>query len=353
MSPAMKRNQRWRLIITIVTFVALGIVVYALREQIFQTIEQIRQVNSLALLLIIPLQVINYHAYTKMYRSIFAILGENIAYRSMYKVALELNFVNNVFPSGGVSSFSYFGLRMREFNVSATKSTLVQLMRFVMVFISFQVLLFFGLFFLALGGQANDIMILITGSLATTLFILTALATYVIGSERRIKNTFVSITKIINKVIHIFRPKHQETINISRVQNIFTNLHENYMIIKSNFGQLRRPLFYGLLANLTEVMSLYTVYVAFDKWVNPGTVIIGYAVANFAGLISILPGGVGVYEGLMTGVMAAGGVPAAVTLPATIMYRILTQALQLPIGGYFYNRFIRRRDRAKASEHPV
>lgn len=346
----MKRSQRWRLIITIVTFAALAVVVYSIRDQIIQTIEHARQVNSLALLLIIPLQVVNYHAYSKMYRSLFAILGEHVPYRSMYKVAMELNFVNNVFPSGGVSAFSYFGLRMRKFNISATKSTLVQLMRFVMVFISFQVLLFFGLFLLALGGQANDIMILITGSLATTLFILTALAAYIIGSERRIKSTFVSISRAINKLINVVRPNRRETINIDRVQNIFANLHENYMIIKKNMRLLRRPLFYGLLANLTEVLSLYVVYIAFDQWVNPGAVIIGYAVANFAGLISILPGGVGVYEGLMTGVMAAAGVPAAVTLPATIMYRIVAQMLQLPLGGYFYHRFVSSRNKQSAGQ---
>jgi uncharacterized protein (TIRG00374 family) len=348
MSPAMKRSQRWRLTITIVTFAVLAVVIYALRDEIYQTVQQARQINSLALLLIIPLQIANYDAYSRMYKSIFSILGEKMSYGSMYKVNLELNFVNNVFPSGGVSAFSYFGLRMRSFNVSATKATLVQLLRFVMVFISFQVLLFFGLFLLALSGQANDMMILITGSLATALFILTALTAYIIGSERRVKSTFVALTKALNKVIHVFRPSRQETISIGRVEDIFTNLHENYMVVKKNLGLLKKPMFFGLLANLTEVMTLYVVYIAFNQWVNPGAVVIGYAVANFAGLISILPGGVGVYEGLMVAVMLAAGVPASVTLPATIMYRISAQALQLPPGGYFYHRFVNSRDRKPA-----
>ena len=143
-------------------------------------------------------------------------------------------------------------------------------------------------------------------------------------------------------MIHIFRPKNPETINLVRAKNIFSNIHNNYEVLRKNYRQLKKPFIYSLFANLTEILTLYSVYIAFDKWVNPGAVIIGYAIANFAGIIAVhLPGGVGVYEGLMTGVMAAAGVPAAITLPATVMYRVLAQSLQLPPGYFFYSRFMR------------
>lgn len=104
---------------------------------------------------------------------------------------------------------------------------------------------------------------------------------------------------------------------------------------------MKRPLLYALLANLTEVAAVYVVYIAFGKFVNPGAVILGYAVANFAGLVSVLPGGVGVYEGLMTAVQSAGGIPAALSLPVTIMYRVVNMSAQLPIGYCFYQKALR------------
>ena len=82
------------------------------------------------------------------------------------------------------------------------------------------------------------------------------------------------------------------------------------------------------------------VYIAFGQWVNPGAIILAYAVANFAGLIAVLPGGVGVYEALMTAVLASAGIPVAVSLPVTIMYRILTILMQLPIGYFYYHKAI-------------
>lgn len=348
------RAKKFRLFLTIFTFAALGFLIYGVRHQIGQTLDNLGKVNTLALLLIIPFQVLNYHCYTQLYRRMFRILDVKLPYFTMYKVALEINFVNNIFPSGGLSTFSYFGSRMRQYNIPATKSTLIQLMRFVVVFISFQALLFGGLFLLALNGKANNIMMLITGSIATTLLFLTLTAAFVLGNERRLHRVMISLSKLANRTISVFRPNKPEAINLEHVKEIFSQLHENYRVLLKNYKFLKAPLIYGLFANLTEVLTIYTVYIAFDAWVNPGAVVIGYAIANFAGLIAFhLPGGVGVYEGLMTGVMAAAGVPAGITLPATVMYRILAQSLQLPIGGYFYNRFIRSKNSNKTVNNPV
>jgi uncharacterized protein (TIRG00374 family) len=80
------------------------------------------------------------------------------------------------------------------------------------------------------------------------------------------------------------------------------------------------------------------VYIAFGHLVNFGAVILAYAVANFAGLVSILPGGIGIYEGLMTLVLAAAGIPSRLSLPVTVMYRVLNMLVQLPPGYYLYHK---------------
>ena len=82
------------------------------------------------------------------------------------------------------------------------------------------------------------------------------------------------------------------------------------------------------------------MYVAFGEWVNIGAIILAYAVANFAGLISVLPGGIGIYEALMTGVLAAAGIPAALSLPVTVMFRVLSTTLQIIPGYYFYHKAV-------------
>ncbi|MCW1908753.1 MAG: flippase-like domain-containing protein [Candidatus Saccharibacteria bacterium] len=340
-------KRRWKVIVNIATLTAMAVLIYAVREELAQTIDNLRKVNLWVLALLIPIEALNHDSYARMFRSLFGIVGHKLHYKDMYKVSLELNMVNHIFPSGGVSGFSYFSLRMKQFDVSTGKSTLVQTMKFVCLFISFEVMLIFGLLALAIGGQASNVVILLAGSLATSLVIGTLGIAYVIGSERRIDSFFTTITRGLNRGIHYLRRKNPETINILKLKGMLFDLHENYLLIKSDYRKLKGPLLNGLMANLTEILAVYIVYVAFGYWFNPGAIILAYAVANFAGLVSVMPGGVGIYEALMTAVLATAGLSPAVTIPVTVMYRMLNTVIQVAPGYYFYHRALHGRSAPK------
>ncbi len=334
--------RRWKLILNLITVFALAGLVYAIRDQLMETIRNLHHVNLWILVLILPIEYLNYHANVRLYQRLFAIVGNRLSYKFLFRACLELNFVNHVFPSGGVSGISYFSLRLKDGqNITVSKATLVHFMKLVLVFVSFEALLIAGLFFLAAVGKASNLTMFVTGSLSTMLIFGTLLFVYVIGSKSRINNFFTAVTRGLNRLIQIFRPTQPEAINIERSRLAFDEMHENYLLFRSRYRDLRVPLVYALLANISELMALYIVYVAFGEYVNVGAVILAYAVANFAGLVSVLPGGIGIYEALMTAVLAAGGVPAAVSLPVTVMYRVVNTLVQLPPGYYFYHKTLR------------
>lgn len=339
-------RRRWKLILNVLTVIALLGLVFIVREQIFDTISNIKKVHIWALLLLIPLKWINNDAQTRLYRGLFKVVGNKLSYRFLFKASLELNFVNSVFPSGGVSGISYFGMRMRRNDITGGKATVVQLMKLLLLFLSFEILLVLGLLFMAIGGKVNDVVILAAGSLSTLLLVGTVAFVMIIGHQKRIDASFIAITKSLNWIIHKLRPKHPEAINIDSVRSSVYELHHNYKLIESQYKQLKWPFVWALVANITEVLAVYVVYIAFDQWVNLGAVILAYSIANFAGLVSVLPGGVGVYEALMTAVLVAAGVPAAISLPVTVMYRVLSMGIQLPVGFYFYHKALHGRDRA-------
>jgi uncharacterized protein (TIRG00374 family) len=171
----------------------------------------------------------------------------------------------------------------------------------------------------------------------------------IIGSKRRISATFTFLTKTLNRVLHFFLPKSPETINIERAERAFVDLHENYKTIESRWRELKMPFLWALVANLTEVLCIYVVYLAFGSVVNLGAVILAYAVANFAGMVSVMPGGVGVYEALMTGVLVAAGVPASISLSVTVMYRVLSTLIQVPPGWILYHGALSAKDKSDKS----
>lgn len=333
--------RRWKLLVNILTIIAFVGFIYAIREQIGETITNVQHIHWWYLVIVVLLQVWNYDAQTRMYKSLFAIVGNKFTYRKMLTAALELNFINNVFPSGGVSGISYFGARMRDAEVTAGKATLVQLMKLLLLFTSFEILLVVGLFLLAAGDKANTLVLMITVSLTTALVIGTALFLYILGSKKRITAFHSFIGHWYNKLNRKVR-KNAPYRELSRLEFLLEELYTNFKVIKKDYKSLKWPLAQAMIANLTEMLCIYVIYLAFSGSVNFGAIIIAYAVANFAGLVSVLPGGVGVYEALMTSVLVTAGIPVALSLPVTITYRVLTAAIQLPPGYICYQIAIRQ-----------
>ncbi|MDL2342244.1 MAG: lysylphosphatidylglycerol synthase transmembrane domain-containing protein [Patescibacteria group bacterium] len=347
--PATKKSH-WKLILNIVTVLLLALLVYGSRDQLSQTLSNLRHVNGWILLLLIPIEALNYHAQARLYQRLFMLVGTHFPYWYLFRTSLELNFVNHVFPSGGAAGVSYFGVTVRKGKeVSGGKATLVHVIKLAATFTSLEIIIAFGLLCLAIGNRVNGLLLLVTASLSTIVLLVTAAVPYVIGSKQRTNSLLTNSTVLINRLIHIVRPGSPETINMTAAKDAFTEFHENYQQLKSRWRELRVPFIYALLANLTEVAALYVVYVAFGKYVNIGAVIIAYSVANFAGLVSVLPGGVGIYEALMTAVMASAGVAPGVSLPVTVMYRVVNTAIQVPPGYFLYQRSLRRKNAEAAS----
>ena len=330
-------KRRWKLLLNIITILALALLAYAIRHQLAATIDSLPKVRIWAVLLLIPVEALNYHAQTKMYQGLFASVEERLPYRKLLRASLELNFVNHVFPSGGVSGISYFGFWMRRLGVRGTKATLVQTMKLLLLFMSFELILFAGMIILAVNGRASNVVVLIASVLTTLVVVGTGAFVYVIGSQARINAFLMSVTMFINRLIHVVRRRHPETISLTAARRVFGDLHNDYRLMHSRLHALQAPFWWALVANATEVAAVYVVYIAFNAYVNVGAVILAYAVANFAGLVSVLPGGTGIYEALMTVVLVATGIPARLSLPVTIMYRVLNTLIQVPPGYVLYH----------------
>lgn len=332
------KNGGWRKLLTIITLIALILLIIFLHKDIAETLKNLKKVNLLILSLLIPLEFLNYHAQAKSYETSFTVLKKKLKYWFLFRFSLELNFISTIFPSGGLSGFSYITLRLKSQGVTTPQATLIQLLKTGLLYTSFLLILIVGLIILALSGRANSFLILVSSSLVTLLVVLSLGGLYIISSKKRINSFFTSLSKFLNRIIRVFRPNHRETINIASVERNFTELHESYLLFRHDFWALKWPFIWALIANITEVGAVYLVYVAFGHWVNPGAVIIAYALASFAGLLSILPAGVGVYEALMVSVLAAAGIPASLAIPVTIMYRIVNTLIQIIPGYIFYQK---------------
>ena len=327
--------------INVVTILALVLLVVFARSQIADAFREFVDLNLIWMAAIVPIQIVNYYSAGKFYQSYLKTLGQKIRSKELFKVALEMNFVNNVFPSGGVSGFGYLGVRLGKLGVKGSTTTLLQTSRHVLTFLSFIVYLQIALLLLSVFGNASGLIILIASSLSSFIIFLSLTIVFIISDEKRVKHFTSALPKLANTVVQFFHKKNKKPINIPKIEKLFGDLHEDYKHVRKNWKDLRYPFLWTMLMNFTEILTIFIVYLAFGELVNPGAIIIAYAVANIAGLVAVLPGGVGVYEGLMTAVMASAGVPQALALSATVVYRVFNMGIFLPIGYLLYQRALK------------
>src|SRR5688572_19429890 len=176
-----------KLWLNVITVVALGVLIYISRHQIADTFRGLRDLNWFWLAMIVPLQLANYYAQAMYYKRHLSALGEDVRVRTLFKVALEMNFINHVFPSGGVSGFGYLALRLKKEGVPASKSTLTQVTRHSLTFISFILYLGIALVLLAVFGSASRVMVLISTSIIFLTLIGAMFLLYLISSGARIR----------------------------------------------------------------------------------------------------------------------------------------------------------------------
>jgi glycosyltransferase 2 family protein len=332
-----KMTKKFTYWVNIVSLIAFGLFFFFIRTQIIDTFKKLPSLNLFALFLMIPFQVLSFYTVAKMYQSYFEAFGKKIDTKHLYKVSLEMNFVNQVFPTGGVGGISYLALRLKDNSIASGGGALAQLVRFFMTFIGYIVFMCIGLLVLVAGGRASSPAIFLSTLIIGLIVTMTALGIYIISSESRITSSLSFLPKAINwlqRSLHISRGK--DLINMSKVTKICTELHADYDLIASNWRSMRKPLFWICGMLVCELATIYTVYVSFGRWINLGALVMGYAVANIAGAFSVLPGGAVLYEGLMTATMAPMGVASALVLPVTIVYRVVYMTLSLPIGYFFY-----------------
>jgi len=83
---------------------------------------------------------------------------------------------------------------------------------------------------------------------------------------------------------------------------------------------------------LFDYLSLVAVLVALRASPRPSAVLLAFTGAKILAMIPITPGGIGIVEVGLTGMLSLAGVPAAEALLTTLAYRLVSYWLSLPAG---------------------
>jgi uncharacterized protein (TIRG00374 family) len=134
-------------------------------------------------------------------------------------------------------------------------------------------------------------------------------------------------------------------------------LHERDEVRSSFARNPYRALTIAAVTRLLDYATLVVALLAVGVDTSPTLVLLAFVGSAALSMVPITPGGVGFVEAGLTGLLALAGVPANEALVGTLLYRLTSYWLPLPVGLIAYvlwhNRAGKDRDRHLEPQEPV
>ncbi len=330
-----------RHLLLVVAVIALAIFGYIFWQDLQEAFEITRSVHWGWLLLLLPIQAMNLFAHAMFFRSALQTIDiKPPSFGRLYGLSFAVGFTNVIMPSAGAAGISLMAATLRRDGVRGGETTFIQLARYASVYVSYIILLIVALLSLVFGSNVSTAAVFITLAIITNILIVTLLGAYLVYDQRAFTWLFRSLQRLIDWFARKFRGG-RDLVGVKRIERVTDDFFSGVRRIVRNRAYFKQPFWWALFGNTVEVLSLYTVFIALDFIVNPGVVIIAFAIASGAGILTVIPGDIGVYEFAMIATLSLAGVPLAVGISATILFRVINRLIILPFGFYFYNQYIK------------
>ena len=331
--------------ISIATAVLVLLIVVLARKELFHAWQLLTQVNLWVLALLIPILLLDYYASGEMF---FSYLRAKRRLRKMphfiqIRTTLEMNFVNHVLPSGGLSGISYVTWRLGNLGVSSSRALMSQVVKVVMGIVGFLLLLFVAVIMVTVDGSVNRVIILISSVITGIMLAALVITLFVITNKKRVRVTSRVVVKYVNKVVgFVSLGRKKKLLDLAKTEAFMDDMHEDYLELKGDVRVLKWPLIWSIIFNVLEVVVFYIVFLALGVTVNPALILIAYGVALLAGFAVITPGGAGAYEALMIGFLTISGVGGDIAIAGIILARSIILLSILGLGWGFYQQALGR-----------
>lgn len=338
----MKRRTRrlsFRSWVTIITMLLLVVVIFAAWPEIVKAWGLLDRVNLWVLALLIPVQLFSYYATGGM---IFSYLRKKGNLKSMShwkttRLALELNFVNHILPSGGAAGFSYLSWILHRHGVSVARSTMAQLIRFTLTFVSFVMLLLFSIIILVVNEHIDRFIVVIGVSMTVAVIAIMALVIWLLNNRKRLDRFSNWLERVMNKIVRVVsRGKRRKAMKTDTLLTFFDGLHDDYLAIRRERKVLVRPYLWATVANMADAALLWIAFASLGFFVDPALLFIAFGVSSVLSAVSVTPGGAGVYETAMIAFLAASGVSPDVAIAGTLLARVMLVLGTVLFGYFFY-----------------
>ena len=329
--------------ISVATLILIIVILFFSRRELQHAAHLLGQIDWWILLALVPVIMIGYLAAGEMTFSYLRQKGmiEKVSIWTQMRISLELNFVNHVLPSGGVSGVSYMNWRLGKFGVPTGKATMAQAVRYVAGFASMVTLLIVAVFWVTIDGTVNRWIILMSSTLVFWMILVVVFGIFMFSSVTRMHRVVSRITNFCNRVVkRVTFGRMAHAIEATKVVTFLDDMHSDYVALMRDKRLLIRPYLWGLFFTATEIAIFWIVFWGLNTIVNPAPILIAYGLASLAGFVVVTPGGAGAYEAIMVLVLVIAGMPKGEAIAGILLTRVIILLVTIVVGWALYQQVV-------------
>lgn len=336
-----EKKRSWfsfRTILSILTAVLVGYVIYQNWPDILETLHHLREANGFVLAILIPEQLFMYYACGQIF---FSYLNSRRNVRSfsrkeILRISTELNFVNHAIPAGGIGGLAFLTFRLKPYNVSAGQASFLYLFRYAATTVInyLQALIAIGVL-LALNLIPDEAKWIIPVSLLMNMgvFFVLWFVIYIASSKQRIEFFSKKVSQLMDFAIRtVTFGRRKKMMKYEKISDYFQDIYESVKIAKENKKFLKKPLAWGVVYSFCEIGTYWIVAISLGRPELLPFIMVGEAIGSvFDGIVPY-----GLYELGMAGVMIALGVDFPTATIVTVMTRVITLLFTIASGAVPY-----------------
>jgi phosphatidylglycerol lysyltransferase len=278
----------------------------------------------------VALQVVYYLTFTATYQTAFYVFGVKRKLWELVPVVLGSLFVNVVTPTASTAGAALFVDDAARRGHSPARAATATLLQLVADFSAFLLVLAAGMAVLFAHHDLQPyeiigavVLLLLTGALAGMLLLGAWRPTLVEGLLHRVQ-------AIVNRIGGWF--KRPDLLGADWVKSNAAELTASSQTVAGYPTRLARLLLVTLAAYAVDLLSLYALFYAFGGSIGLGPLVAGFAMGVLFWIISPVPQGIGLVEGVMALTYTSLGIPAETAAIVSLAFRGLTFWLPLALG---------------------
>ncbi|MBQ2226128.1 MAG: UPF0104 family protein [Methanobrevibacter sp.] len=285
-----------------------------------QVIETLKLAKMEFIAIAIALQIFTYYLYTLRWKILNNLADMDVGIKKLLPMVLVGLAVNNITPSGrggGEPVRAYILAKEKNYPMQETFATVVAdraLDTFPFVLLAVLTIIGMALYF------DFDLWLLILMILAVTAIVIILILLIYMSIN---PNFGKRVDGWIIGLVRRFYKKNSEELE-DKIHNVISGFQDTMKLVIYN----KRVMYYALPLSfiiwIFEILRVYFVFLAFGAHVNP--VVIGevFILACLAGMIPLLPGGLGAVDGIMIIFYSAAGITASISAAATVIERLIS-----------------------------